>query len=197
MHRPRKLSIDKDIRTCHNNYVNTGAILNDSLLKKFVLLLLASLTIYALITLANSNSQNNGLTISKALGVGGTGPEFTPTPIATSSPTPTFTVTPTSIPTPTQGPDTTPPSVGITFPPNGGTVPRNSVVTITADASDNIGVTSVQFSVNGALKCTDTTAPYTCNWLVPAPKKRSYTIVARAYDAANNSSTSTVVVTSN
>jgi spore coat polysaccharide biosynthesis protein SpsF (cytidylyltransferase family) len=66
-------------------------------------------------------------------------------------------------------------------------------VTIAASASDNVGVVGVQFFVTGVLTCTDTIAPYTCAWSVPKTKGNTYDLTARAFDAANNSATSTVV----
>jgi glucose/arabinose dehydrogenase len=90
--------------------------------------------------------------------------------------------------------DTTPPTVSITSPVNGANVPRKSNVTITATANDNVGVTRVEFLVNGALQCTDTTAPYSCVWRVPASMNKTHQLQARAFDAANNSATATIQV---
>jgi glucose/arabinose dehydrogenase len=95
-----------------------------------------------------------------------------------------------------QAGDNIAPSVAITSPANGSTVVRKSTVTIAATASDNVGVTRVEFLVNGALQCTDTAAPYSCNWRVPNPMGKTYQLQARAFDAANNSATATVQVTS-
>ncbi len=93
------------------------------------------------------------------------------------------------------GGDTTPPTVAITSPANGAIVARKSNVTITATASDNVGVTRVEFLVNGALQCTDTTAPYSCVWRVPAAMNKTHQLQARAFDAANNSATASIQVT--
>lgn len=93
------------------------------------------------------------------------------------------------------GGDTTPPTVAITSPANGAIVARKSNVTITATANDNVGVTRVEFLVNGALQCTDTTAPYSCVWRVPAAMNKTHQIQARAFDAANNSATAAIQVT--
>ena len=90
--------------------------------------------------------------------------------------------------------DTTPPTVAITSPANGANVPRKSNVTITATANDNVGVTRVEFLVNGALQCTDTTAPYSCVWRVPGAMNKTHQLQARAFDAANNSATATIQV---
>ena len=94
----------------------------------------------------------------------------------------------------TQAGDTIAPTVAITSPANNANVARKSNVTITATASDNVGVTRVEFLVNGALQCTDTAAPYTCAWRVPASMNRTHQLQARAFDAANNSATSTIQV---
>ena len=91
--------------------------------------------------------------------------------------------------------DTTAPTVAITNPANGAIVTRKSTVTITATASDNVGVTRVDFLVNGALQCSDTTAPYSCAWRVPGAANKTYQLQARAFDAASNSATATVQVT--
>lgn len=93
--------------------------------------------------------------------------------------------------------DTIPPQVTITNPVNGSTVIRRSTVTLEAQASDNIAVQSVVFSVNSAVLCTDTTAPYACSWKVPGKKGGKYTIAARATDTANNASTATSSITGN
>ena len=89
-----------------------------------------------------------------------------------------------------------PPQVSITNPVDGATVPRKANVTISANASDNVGVTRVEFYVNGSLRCTDTSATYTCGWKVPNPPGRTYQIEARAFDQAGNSATATIQVSS-
>ena len=121
------------------------------------------------------------------------------TPTAISMPTPT--VSPTQsvsslTPTPTPVPDTVPPTVTITHPANGSTVKRGSTVTISANASDNLGVTKVEFSVNNSLLCTDTTVPYTCRWTVPRKRGITYTLTAKVYDKAGNSTIKTITVKS-
>ena len=92
--------------------------------------------------------------------------------------------------------DTIPPTVSITNPANDALVARKSTVTITATANDNVGVTRVDFLVNGALQCTDTSAPYSCNWRVPAAPNKTFQLQARAFDQAGNSATATVTVRS-
>jgi len=91
--------------------------------------------------------------------------------------------------------DNTPPTVAITNPANGGIVARKATITIAATASDNVGVTRVDFLINGALQCSDTTAPYSCNWKVPGAMNKTYQLQARGFDQAGNSATATIQVT--
>jgi glucose/arabinose dehydrogenase len=92
--------------------------------------------------------------------------------------------------------DNIPPTVSITSPADGALVPRKSLVTINASASDNVGVTRVEFLVNGALQCTDVSAPYSCNWRVPSAPNKTHQLQARAFDQAGNSASATVTVRS-
>lgn len=91
--------------------------------------------------------------------------------------------------------DNIPPTVSITNPANGAIVARKALVTITATASDNVGVTRVDFLVNGALQCSDTTAPYSCNWRVPGAMNKTHQLQARAFDQAGNIGTASIQVT--
>jgi len=83
--------------------------------------------------------------------------------------------------------DTTPPIVAIVSPSNGGTV--SGSVTVSASATDNIGVTKVEFWVNGVLSATDASSPYSFSWNT-RKLSGTHTIVAKAFDAAGNSATS-------
>jgi len=87
-----------------------------------------------------------------------------------------------------------PPSVGITSPLNSASV--SGVVTVSVNASDNVGVTKVEFYVNGLLKGTDTASPYAFSWDTTSLAAGTYTLMAKAYDAAGNvnQSSSTVNV---
>lgn len=88
--------------------------------------------------------------------------------------------------------DSTPPTVSITSPAAGTTI--NGTVTVSANASDNIGVAGVQFKLDGvALSAEDTTAPYSVNWDTTAGANGSHTLTAVARDNANNTTTSTAV----
>ncbi len=83
------------------------------------------------------------------------------------------------------------PTVSITSPSNGATV--SGTKTITASASDNVGVTKVELRVDGALKKTDTSSPYSYSWDTTAVSNGSHSLQARAYDVVGNVGTSTTI----
>jgi hypothetical protein len=88
--------------------------------------------------------------------------------------------------------DGTPPSVAITAPPAGATV--SGTVTVSANASDNVGVAGVQFKLNGAnLGAEDTAPPYAIAWNTTTTTNGSHTLTAVARDAAGNQGTSPAV----
>jgi hypothetical protein len=80
-----------------------------------------------------------------------------------------------------------PPTVTLTSPPNGATYTSPATVPMSATASDDNGVTRVEFYAGNTLVSTDTTAPYSYNWSVSTAG--SYSIRAIAYDAASASAT--------
>jgi hypothetical protein len=84
--------------------------------------------------------------------------------------------------------DKTPPTVSLTAPAPGAIV--SGAVTLTATASDNVGVTRVEFYVDGALLGSSTTAPYAYSWNSSALADGSHTLTAKAYDAVNLVTTS-------
>ncbi len=64
--------------------------------------------------------------------------------------------------------------------------PVSDTVTLTADASDNLGVIEVRFFVDGALIGSDTTAPYSVDWMTTSVANGDVTLTAEAEDAAGN-----------
>lgn len=91
-------------------------------------------------------------------------------------------------------PDTTPPTVSITAPTNGAIISSQSVTVISATASDNVGVTGVQFKVDSQnLGAEDTGAPYSAAWNTALAANGIHTLTAVARDAAGNIATSTAV----
>jgi hypothetical protein len=89
------------------------------------------------------------------------------------------------------GGDTTAPTVSVTAPTAGATV--SGTTTISATASDNVGVASVAFYVDSALMSTDTSSPYSYSWATTSYSNGAHSIYAIAKDAAGNSKTSTTV----
>src|SRR5437879_713126 len=86
-------------------------------------------------------------------------------------------------------PDTTPPTVSMTAPAAGSTV--STTVTVSATASDNVGVAGVQFKLDGAtLGAEVTAAPYTLSWNTTTASNGAHTLTAVARDAAGNTTTS-------
>jgi hypothetical protein len=66
-------------------------------------------------------------------------------------------------------------------------------ITLDATASDNVGVTRVEFYVDGALKATDSSSPYSATIDSTTLADGSHALVAKAYDAAGNVGTSSTV----
>jgi hypothetical protein len=88
-------------------------------------------------------------------------------------------------------PDSTPPTISLSS--SVGSVATASSITLTASASDNIGVSKVEF-YDGALKLgEDSSAPFEQTVALSASNNGSRSYSAKAYDAANNSATSNAV----
>ena len=79
--------------------------------------------------------------------------------------------------------DTQPPTISIAS-PTGGKV--SGVVPVDVNYSDNVGVTRAELYVNGSKVATDDASPFAFAWDTAAYGDGSYTLVARAYDAAGN-----------
>src|SRR2546422_1973187 len=90
-------------------------------------------------------------------------------------------------------PDVTPPTVSISVPANGATV-SGTAVTVSASASDNVGVAGVQFSLDGVnLGAEDTVAPYSASWNTTLATSGTHSLTAVARDAAGNTASSAAV----
>jgi hypothetical protein len=96
------------------------------------------------------------------------------------------------------GNDATAPAVAVTSPRDGATV-TGSNVTVSANATDNVGVVGVQFLLDGApLGAEVTTAPYSTRWNTGSKGRGgsnlgNHAVSARARDAAGNVTTSVIV----
>lgn len=89
-------------------------------------------------------------------------------------------------------PDFEPPTVAMTSPPDESIV--GGSVTVSADATDNIGVTTVQFLLDGSnLGGGDTTAPFTTDFDTTAVSDGIYQLSAIAQDVAGNEAMATAI----
>ena len=89
--------------------------------------------------------------------------------------------------------DSTPPTASVTDPADGSLVAGSSV-TVSATASDNVGVAGVQFQLDGMnLGAEDTASPYSVQWDTTGTPNGSHTITAVARDAAGNLAASSAV----
>jgi hypothetical protein len=80
--------------------------------------------------------------------------------------------------------DNTPPNISIIYPENGNEV--SGVVVVKTEASDNAGVTKVEFFVDGNKLFTDGLEPYEFVWNTVAVSNGNHILFAKAYDRARN-----------
>jgi hypothetical protein len=89
-------------------------------------------------------------------------------------------------------PDTIAPTVSLTAPADGASV--LGTVAVSANSTDNVGVSGVQFNLDGNnLGTEDTSAPYSVSWNSTTVADGSHTLLAVSRDAAGNRATSTPV----
>ncbi|WP_395844302.1 glycosyl hydrolase family 18 protein [Cystobacter fuscus] len=92
----------------------------------------------------------------------------------------------------TNSTDKTPPTVSLTATPT--QVMTAGSVSLTAPATDNVGVSRVEFYKNGVIFSTDSTSPFTASDAFSnSGQNGTYSYTAKAYDAAGNSATSSGV----
>jgi hypothetical protein len=90
------------------------------------------------------------------------------------------------------GGDTEAPTVTLVQPSSGAEV--SGTVFLGADADDNVGVDHVEFYANGVLLNSDSSSPYEFLWTTTYADAGNVTLVAKAYDAAGNSTVSDPVL---
>jgi hypothetical protein len=83
------------------------------------------------------------------------------------------------------------PSVSVTAPSSGATL--TGQVTFTANASSPIGISRVDYLVNGAVVASSTSSPFSANWDSSTVGDGPVTVTARATDSSGNQTTSSGV----
>jgi subtilisin family serine protease len=89
--------------------------------------------------------------------------------------------------------DTTAPLASITSPSSSSIV--KGLITISASASDNVGVSKVEFYANGGLIGPDTSSPYSMSLDTTKYADGSLSLSVKAYDAAGNVASRSISVT--
>ena len=89
--------------------------------------------------------------------------------------------------------DVTGPSVSISAPANGAIISKGSTATVTATASDNDRVSSVDIYIDNAKVTTLSTSPYNYSWSTSSVAYGAHTIHAVALDPSGNVTTSSTV----
>ena len=87
--------------------------------------------------------------------------------------------------------DSQAPTTAVTTPTADQTV--SGTVILAATATDNVGVTKVEFVLDGAVRGSDTTSPYTLSWDSKTVSDGSHSVLTKAYDAAGNVGTSPAI----
>ena len=87
--------------------------------------------------------------------------------------------------------DTVAPTVTITSPADGQTVRKS--VDVKVQAADNVGVTLVELYVDGALRASSSSAPFTMKWNANSVRPGRHALQVKAYDRAGNVGGSTVM----
>lgn len=88
--------------------------------------------------------------------------------------------------------DTTPPTVSLVS--SAISVTAAGSITLTASASDNVGVSRVEFYEGSTLLATDSSAPYTTTVAFTSANNGTHSFTARAFDPEGNSTLSSAVL---
>jgi hypothetical protein len=91
--------------------------------------------------------------------------------------------------------DTTPPAVSITNPASGATV--SGIIQVQGTATDNVGVTAIQFFADGTVLSSATSSPFGFSWNTANYANGSHTLQVTASDAAGNVGTASLTLTVN
>ncbi len=84
-----------------------------------------------------------------------------------------------------------PPATAITSPANGSAVSGTAI--ISATATDKVGITRVDFLIDGVVKTNDLTSPYSFSWNTVNYSSGTYTLSTRAYGKYGNIGNSALI----
>ncbi len=90
--------------------------------------------------------------------------------------------------------DVTPPVVRIVSPADGTAIKKGRPIRVVATATDDVGVTRVEFAADGVVMCSDV-ATMTCVWSVPRDGSTGFTVTVTAWDAAGNTAAQQISIT--
>jgi hypothetical protein len=83
--------------------------------------------------------------------------------------------------------DVTAPVVQIQSPADGSAIKKGGTIKVVATATDDVGVTKVEFAADGVVMCSDVeTSAMTCAWSVPRKGSTGFTVTVTAWDEAGN-----------
>jgi thermitase len=88
--------------------------------------------------------------------------------------------------------DSTPPVVSISSPAGGATV--SGTIPVQGTATDNVGVTNIQFYVDNQLVSSAASSPFSFSWSTASVANGSHTLTVKAYDGASNVGQASVTV---
>ncbi|MDP8210117.1 MAG: Ig-like domain-containing protein [Candidatus Stygibacter australis] len=89
-------------------------------------------------------------------------------------------------------PDTTCPYVTIVYPNDGDAFFEGSFISVTAEATDNAAIDSVQFYLDSELLCSISDSNYQYNWDT-TDNLGTHSLIAKAYDTSGNTENSVIV----
>jgi hypothetical protein len=91
--------------------------------------------------------------------------------------------------------DTTPPIVSISNPASGAAVA--GTLPVLGTATDNVGVTKIEFYVDNQLISSTASSPFSFSWSTTGVPNGTHTLLVKAYDAASNVGQASVSVNVN
>ena len=89
--------------------------------------------------------------------------------------------------------DTTSPTTAVTNPLNGASISGLKSVVVSVASSDDRAVTKAELYINGSLAASAATGNFSYSWNTSTLKTGTYQLQSKAYDAAGNSASSSVV----